>query len=107
MNNFKSPIAKTMMLAAAIVLENYVETGLTPLEALQSATLNAAIFLHKENELGTVEKGKLADLVILKDNPLKDISNTRKIYAVIMNGTLINNDKIDSLLRSLKGRAKQ
>jgi imidazolonepropionase-like amidohydrolase len=60
-------------------LEWYVKGGLTPLEALQTATLNPAIFLHKEKQLGTVEKDKLADLVILDQNPLAGIKNTRTI----------------------------
>jgi imidazolonepropionase-like amidohydrolase len=56
-----------------------VDGGLTPLEALQTATLNPARFLGKSDDLGTVEKGKLADLVILDANPLEDIHNTTKI----------------------------
>src|SRR6185436_10165753 len=57
-------------------LQELVNAGLTPLEALQAATLNPAEFLHKEKELGTVEKGKIADLVLLDANPLENIHNT-------------------------------
>jgi hypothetical protein len=57
-------------------LEWLVKAGLTPIEALQAATLNPARYLGKEKELGTVERGKLADLVLLDDNPLEDIRNT-------------------------------
>jgi hypothetical protein len=83
-------------------LELYIKAGLTPLEALQTATLNPAIFMHEENELGTVEKGKFADLVILDQNPLIDIKNTRSINSVIMNGHLIDKDQINKLLEQLK-----
>jgi len=62
-------------------LELLVEAGLTPLEALQAATLNPARFLGKAQEFGTVEEGKRADLVLLDANPLEAISNTQKILA--------------------------
>ena len=86
-------------------LELYVKAGLTPLQALRTATLNPAIFLKRETELGTVEKGKLADVVILEKNPLADIGNTRNVYAVIMNGNLIGNSKLNQFLKQLKERA--
>lgn len=86
-------------------LQYYVQAGLNPLQALQTATINPAIFLHRENELGTVDVGKFADLVILNDNPLKDIVNTKKIDAVIMNGTLIDKAQIEQMLKKLKEEA--
>jgi imidazolonepropionase-like amidohydrolase len=86
-------------------LELYVRAGLTSLEALQTATLNPAIYLHKEKELGTVTKGKLADLVILEKNPLLNIKNTKSINAVIMNGHLIDKNHINQFLEQLKERA--
>ena len=64
-------------------LEFLVQSGLTPMAALQAATRNPARFMGRENELGTIEKGKLADLVLLDANPLKDITNTRRMNAVI------------------------
>jgi imidazolonepropionase-like amidohydrolase len=48
------------------------------MEALQAATINPAKFFGKETELGTIEKGKLADLILLEADPLADISNTKK-----------------------------
>ena len=63
------------------------DAGFTPLEALQTATLNPALFLGLENGLGTVGKGKIANLVLLAENPLDDIRNTTKINAVILRGT--------------------
>ena len=65
-----------------------VQAGLTPMEALQAATLNPARFLGREHDFGTVAAGKIADLVLLDANPLEDISNTRKIAAVVYGGKL-------------------
>jgi imidazolonepropionase-like amidohydrolase len=67
-----------------------VYAGLPPLAALRAATINAARALEMESEIGTVEPGKLADLVLLDANPLTDITNTRRISAVIADGRLIN-----------------
>lgn len=71
-------------------LELLVEGGITPLDALTIATRNGAVFLGKEDEMGTVEAGKLADLVILDADPLADINNTKKVDTVIKNGQIIN-----------------
>jgi imidazolonepropionase-like amidohydrolase len=75
-----------------------VEAGLTPLEALRTATANPAAFLDMEKDLGTIEKGKFADLVLLDANPLSDIRNTTKINAVIANGRLFDRAALDALL---------
>jgi imidazolonepropionase-like amidohydrolase len=83
-----------------------VEAGLTPLEALQSATVNPARFLGKLDDLGTIEKGKLADLVILDANPLEDIHNTTKINAVIAQGKLFDRTDLDRLMREAEEMAK-
>jgi len=82
-----------------------VGAGLTPLEALQTATINPAKFLNKEKELGTVEKGKLADLVLLDANPLDDIHNTAKINAVVANGKYFSRSDLDELLAETKAKA--
>jgi amidohydrolase family protein len=81
-----------------VELERLVEAGLTPLAALQSATLNPARVLELANTLGTVEPGKLADLVLLDANPLEDIRNTRRIRAVIADGRLYRRAELDGLL---------
>lgn len=83
-----------------------VEGGLTPLEALQTATLNPARFLGKLDDLGTIEKGKLADLVILDANPLENIHNTTKINAVIAQGKLLDRADLDRLMREAEEMAK-
>lgn len=83
-----------------------VKAGLTPAEALITATLNPAKFMRRQNVLGTVEKGKLADLVLLDANPLADINNTRKINAVVANGRLLQRKDLDKLLEDAKEKAK-
>jgi imidazolonepropionase-like amidohydrolase len=76
----------------------FVEAGLTPGEALKTATYNPAKFLGMLDRLGTVEKGKLADLVLLDANPLEDIHNTQKIRAVVLNGRYLDRSALDKLL---------
>jgi imidazolonepropionase-like amidohydrolase len=75
-----------------------VRAGLTPLEALRTATINAARFLGMQENLGAIEKGKLADIVLLKADPLQDVANTQKIEGVIANGRLFDRTALDSLL---------
>jgi len=87
-------------------LTRFVAAGFTPLEALQTATLNPAKFLELETQLGTIEKGKLADLVLLDGNPIDDIRNTRKIAAVIVNGKLFSRPDLDKLLGDVESTAK-
>lgn len=67
-------------------LELFVRAGLTPAEALRTATVNPAKCLKRDTELGTIEAGKFADLVLLSANPLEDIKNTRRIKAVWVGG---------------------
>jgi imidazolonepropionase-like amidohydrolase len=71
-------------------LELLVEAGIPPLEVIKIATRNGAQALGIEEEVGTIESGKQADMIILSDNPVDDISNTKKIEAVINNGQLID-----------------
>ena len=70
-------------------LDLLVQAGLTPMEALQSATRNPARYFGKLADMGTIETGKLADLVLLDANPLEDIRNTRKIRLVVLRGRII------------------
>jgi hypothetical protein len=85
-------------------LINLCNAGLTNLQALQTATINPAIFLYREKELGSVSAGKLADLVILEAKPLSDISNTQKINAVIVNGKYLSKTEITGMLDTQRKR---
>lgn len=87
-------------------LSLYVEAGLTPLEALRTATINPARFLGRADELGTVEEGKLADLVLLDANPLEDITNTQRIRAVVADGRYLDRQALDALLAQAEAAAK-
>jgi imidazolonepropionase-like amidohydrolase len=75
-----------------------VKSGLTPLEALRTATYNPAEFLGALDSLGTVAAGKLADLVLLDGNPLVDIRNTARISAVVANGRVYDSTARAGLL---------
>jgi imidazolonepropionase-like amidohydrolase len=79
-----------------------VKAGFTPAEALRTATLDSAQFLGLENSLGTVEPGKLADLVLLDANPQEDIRNTQKISGVFLQGRYFNRQALDGLLQQVK-----
>ena len=74
------------------------EMGMSPLEALRSATLHPAEFFGIADSLGTIAPGKLADLVLLDANPLDNIRNTRRINAVFANGRLLDRAALDELL---------
>ena len=76
----------------------FVSAGFSSLEALQAATLNPSIYFGKATDLGIVEVGKVADLVILDANPLEDIRNTERIVGVVTAGRYLDRQKLDRLL---------
>ena len=82
-------------------LELLQESGLSPLEALQCATLNPARYFGRVAEMGTVEPGKAADLVLLNADPAVDIRNTQKIEAVILRGRYYSREDLDALLQTV------
>jgi imidazolonepropionase-like amidohydrolase len=88
-------------------LSALVGAGFTPLEALQSVTLDAAKFLGREDDFGTVTHGKAADFVLLDANPLDDIQNTQKIRAVIVQGKYLDRAALDALLAHAKESARR
>jgi imidazolonepropionase-like amidohydrolase len=83
-----------------------VQAGLTPMQALQAATRNPAKYSGLDASLGTVERGKIADLVLLDANPLEDIGNSQKIAAVIFNGHLIRRQELNKLLTDVENSAR-
>ena len=88
-------------------LQRFVAAGFTPLEALQTATVNPAQFFGMEARLGSVQSGKLADLVLLRANPLADIANTQKIAAVFANGRYFSSTDLQNLLTQVESAANQ
>jgi imidazolonepropionase-like amidohydrolase len=76
----------------------FVQAGLSPMEALQTATYNAAKCLGLLDSMGTVEQGKIADLVLLDANPLQDIRNTRRITAVVAGGRVFDKTALQKIL---------
>jgi hypothetical protein len=75
-----------------------VQAGFTPMEALETATRDAAVYLGLGHQAGTVERGKFADLVLLDADPLADINNTKKIKAVIAAGKLLQKADLEKML---------
>jgi len=84
-----------------------VKAGLSPMEALQAATLNPARFMGKEKDFGTVETGKIADLVLLDANPLNDIANTKRIDAVVLGGRFFPRASLDGMLAKVEALASR
>lgn len=76
----------------------FVEAGLTPMQALQAATLNPAKFLNISKAHGTIEEGKVANLILLDANPLENIRNTQRINTVVLNGRYLPKEVLQKML---------
>lgn len=83
-----------------------VQAGLTPLEALKTATINPAKYFNMENELGLVQEGMWADLVLLDENPIENIAHTKSISAVIKNGKYFDKNQLGEILKRAKNPLK-
>jgi imidazolonepropionase-like amidohydrolase len=83
-------------------LKLLVEAGLSPMQALETATVNPALLLGLSKTWGRVEPGYTANLVLLNADPLADISNTSNIYSVVVNGEFLNRARLDQLLSDAK-----
>lgn len=77
-----------------LAIEGFVELGMTPMQAIVAATANGAGAAHRSSDLGTLEKGKVADLVLLDADPLADIHNIEKVSAVVAAGRLVDRDSL-------------
>ncbi len=86
-------------------LERYVEAGLTPRQALASATITGPRFLGYSARYGAVAPSKAADLLILDSNPLRSVKATRAIRAVVLHGRLLDRAALDKLLENAKAKA--
>jgi len=86
-------------------LERFVAAGFSPLQALQTATVNPSRFFGEEERRGTVEAGKAADLLLLRANPLEDIRSTQKIAAVVLNGRYFSRAELDQMLAGVEKAA--
>jgi imidazolonepropionase-like amidohydrolase len=82
-------------------LEAIVAAGLTPYQALETGTRNVALFFGTQDETGTIEAGKRADLVLLEGNPLSDIRNTSRRAGVMLHGRWLSKDAIESRLAAI------
>ena len=76
----------------------FVRAGLTPAEALRTATIDAAEFLGRENDFATIDRGKVADLVLLDENPIVNIGHTQKVHGVMLNGRYLDKSKLAAVL---------
>jgi hypothetical protein len=80
-------------------LRLFVEAGVSPLQAIRSATLEPARALGMGDEMGSIEPGKAADVVLLAADPLADIRNTRRIVAVVLEGRWLGTDQLAALVK--------
>lgn len=87
-------------------LEALTDAGLSPLQAVQTATVNPARMLGREKRQGTIEIGRRADLVLLDADPLTDIRHTRRIAAVIVRGRLLAKPDIDRMIAARRRRTR-
>jgi amidohydrolase family protein len=87
-------------------LQLFVTAGLTPLEALRTATIDPARFLKREDSLGSIDVGKSADLVLLDANPITDIRNTQRIAGIVVNGRYLSKSDLRRQLESAETAAR-
>lgn len=87
-------------------LKGMIEAGVSPLEAIQSGTLNPAIFFKMEGEFGEVVEGASADLILLDQNPMEDLKNLKKPTGVMVRGQWLDRATIDKRLQEIAERAK-
>ncbi|HEX6082939.1 MAG TPA: amidohydrolase family protein [Thermoanaerobaculia bacterium] len=87
-------------------LEQLALAGLAPADVLRAATLHPAEYFGLQSQYGTVEEGKVADLLLLTANPLQDVRNTQRIHAVVFNGTLYDRAALDTISSYVERQAR-
>jgi hypothetical protein len=87
-------------------LAEFVRAGLTPAQALRSATLDAAVFAGIDADFGSIEQGKTADLLLLDANPLDDVRHTRRIAGLFLSGKYLDRAALDELLAFAEQQAR-
>lgn len=90
--------------AASLIeeLEIFQTAGLKPIEILQTATINGASYFDKETSMASIDEGKIADIVVLNDNPLENIAAIRSIFAVVAKGKYFNRKSLDEWLEAAR-----
>src|SRR5215472_14033149 len=88
------PASQSHGIGTIMAIEGLVELGMTPVEALAAGTRNGVLACRKTGELGVIEEGKVADLVLLDADPLADIHNLRKVRSVMVAGRLVDPAKL-------------
>jgi imidazolonepropionase-like amidohydrolase len=88
-------------------LELFVTAGLTPLQALRTATINPAKYLDVAGRFGKVAPGMTADLLLLDADPTIDIKNTRRIFAVVSNGNVYDRAALDMMLARVRSNPRK
>jgi hypothetical protein len=83
------------------------DSGLTPYEAIRSATVNPAVFLRKEQDFGTIAVGRRADLLLVERNPLQDLTTLKEPIGVMVRGNWLTHDQLQRMLRTLVARGRQ
>jgi imidazolonepropionase-like amidohydrolase len=83
---------KTRGQASLLMLRAYAEAGMTPMQIIQAATVNAAELLGAQRRLGSLESGKVADIIAVSDDPLKDIAALEQVKFVMKGGKVIKNE---------------
>ena len=92
--SWREPTSACRVIPLHRELELYVKAGMTPLEAIQAATITPARVMKLDNEVGTIEAGRRADLIVLDASPVENISNIRKVRLVVTQGRLFDCAKL-------------
>ena len=93
-------------MGSGIFIKSLLQGGMTPMEVIRASTIDGAKYLGMSDYIGSLEAGKLADLVVLDVNPLKDIYKTDKVNMVMINGRLYDSKTMNEIGTRNKKRPK-